>query len=304
MPDLEFVLLHGTPTTIKLMKSLSRYLVIMKTCTKQRMRRLTENGFEPQFSPDITHLCRGMGLRIPSLPVRTKEEFPLFSILMLNAEMDRFDGEKMALLWVKYLDGALVVPKLPAHLKEYHKSWETNECIKAAMERTQNDDAILQRYLDRMVPDEFGTGGSDHLEQEENPRKAMTQITTDQNVQMPAGQTRNSANLMGCYPQEHAHVWWRQHPLYGYSHPLNLPNGATRALPDTMRRDTEVGNVVVNGYAIVAGHGLPSTQQISSERRRRHCKLCHQASDRKRIEYAHLCSGRCGARFCVWSMEM
>jgi hypothetical protein len=117
-----------------------------------------------------------------------------------------------------------------------------------------------------MLPDE--SGGSDHLEQEENPRKAV--ITANQNVQMPAGQTRNSANLMVRYKQEHAHEWWRQHPLYGYTHPLYLPNGATRALPDTMRRDTEAGNVVVNGYAIGAGHGLSASQQISSERRRRH----------------------------------
>jgi hypothetical protein len=63
-------------------------------------------------------------------------------------------GEKMTLLWVKNIDEKLVSPKLPAHLKEYHKSWETNECNKAAMERTENDDAILQRYLDQMLPDE------------------------------------------------------------------------------------------------------------------------------------------------------
>jgi hypothetical protein len=90
---------------------------------------------------------------------------------------------KNALLWVKYLDGKLVVPKLPAHLKEYHKSWETIACIKVAMKRTENDDTILQRYLDRMLPDEFGIGGSDHSEQEENPRQAVTQITTNQNAQ-------------------------------------------------------------------------------------------------------------------------
>jgi hypothetical protein len=123
----------------------------------------------------------------PFLPVRTKEEFHVFSILMLSAEMDRFDGEKMALLWVKYIDGTLVVPKLPAHLKKYHKSWESNECIKAEMERTQNDNAILQRYLDRMLSDEFGTGGSDHLEQEENPRQAVTQITTNQKFRCQPG---------------------------------------------------------------------------------------------------------------------
>jgi hypothetical protein len=66
MPDLEFWLLHGTPATTKVMKALSRYLFKMKNFKKHRMRRLTENGFEPLFSPDITHLCRGMGVKTPS----------------------------------------------------------------------------------------------------------------------------------------------------------------------------------------------------------------------------------------------
>jgi hypothetical protein len=61
--------------------------------------------------------------------------------------------------------------------------------------------------------------------------------------------------------------------LYGYSHPLKLANGAPRGLHDTMRRDTEAENVVVNGYAIGAGHSLPSSQQIDPERGRRRSKL-------------------------------
>jgi hypothetical protein len=78
--------------------------------------------------------------------------------------MQRFDGEKMALLWVNHIDGMLVFPKLPAQLRQYHKLWETNGCIKA-MERTENDYSILQRYLDRMVPDDFGTDGTEFAEQ-------------------------------------------------------------------------------------------------------------------------------------------
>jgi hypothetical protein len=81
-------------------------------------------------------------------------------------------------------------------------------------------------------------------------------------------------------------VWRRQHPLYGCSHP---PNGVPRALPDTTRRDTEAGNVVANGYAIGAGHGLPASQQISSERSRRHCKLCQQSPDAKKLN-THICA--------------
>jgi hypothetical protein len=61
-----------------------------------------------------------MGVEIPFLPVQTKKEFHVFSQIMISAEMDRFDGEKMTLLWVKHIDGVLVFPKLPAQLREYH----------------------------------------------------------------------------------------------------------------------------------------------------------------------------------------
>jgi hypothetical protein len=221
---------------------------------------------------------------------------------MLSAEMDRFDGEKMALLWVKHIDGVLVFPKLPAQLREYHKSWETNECIKAAMERTENDNAILQRYLDRMVPGDFIAGGSEFEEQEENSGQSVTQITTNQNEQTHVRQSRHNENLMVSYPQEHAHVGGGevQYPLHRYSHPLNLPNGTSRALSDDMRRDTLAGNVVVNGYAIGAGHGLPTFQQYGSERRKRRCKLCQQSPNPERTEFALQCAGRGGARFCNW----
>ena len=200
----------------------------------------------------------------------------------------------------EHIDGVLVFPKLPAQLRQYHKSWETNECIKSAMEWTENDNPILRRYLDRMVPDDFGRGGSEFGEQEKNPDEAVTQIITNQNVQTQARQTRHNDNLMVSYPQEHAHVWGGQYPLYGYSHPLNLPNGAPRALPDYMRRDTEAGNVVVNGYAIGAGHGLPAFHQDGSERRQRHCKLCQRSPDPERNEFAQHCGGRGAARFCNW----
>jgi hypothetical protein len=112
MPDLVFGLLHGTPATTKLMRALSRYLFILKICKQHQMRRLTENGLKPQFSNDILIFAEEWGLRIPFLPVRRKEEFHDFSILKWIDLM-----VKNELLWLKYIDGKLVVPKVSVHLK-------------------------------------------------------------------------------------------------------------------------------------------------------------------------------------------
>jgi hypothetical protein len=152
------------------------------------------------------------------------------------------------------------------------------------------------------VSGDFITGGSEFEEQEGNAGQSVTQITTNQNVQMQVRQSRHNENLTVSYPQEHAHVWGeeRQYPLYRYSHPLNLPNSTSRALPDDMRRDTGAGDVVVNGYAIGAGHGLPTFQQYGSERRKRRCELYQQSPNPERIEFALPYAGRGSARFCNW----
>ena len=60
------------------------------------------------------------------------------------------------------------------------------------MERTENDNAILQRYPDRMVPGDFITGGSKFEDQEGNsgqsvtkPQHALRQNDRDEIVRRP-----------------------------------------------------------------------------------------------------------------------
>ena len=55
------------------------------------------------------------------------------------------------------------------------------------MEWTDNDNPIMRRYLDRMVPDDFGRGGSEFGEQEKNPDQAVTQIITKQTSRRKPG---------------------------------------------------------------------------------------------------------------------
>jgi hypothetical protein len=100
-------------------------------------------------------------VNIPFLPIPTKKEFHVFSLVILSAEMGVFDGGKLAQLWVKYIDGTLVFPELLPHLKEYHKVWEKSECIKASKEQTESNSLILQRHMNRVVPEDFGSGGNE-----------------------------------------------------------------------------------------------------------------------------------------------
>jgi hypothetical protein len=84
------------------------YLFKMRNLQKaldDKVLQITVNGFEPQYSPDITHQGRGMGVRIPFPAGTNKGRIPcVLSLIVLSAEMG-FDGEKMALLWVSILTG-------------------------------------------------------------------------------------------------------------------------------------------------------------------------------------------------------
>jgi hypothetical protein len=48
---------------------------------------------------------------------------------------------------VALVDGVGVFPQVPTQLRGYHKSWERNECIKAAMKLAESEVALLQKYI-------------------------------------------------------------------------------------------------------------------------------------------------------------
>jgi hypothetical protein len=56
----------------------------LQKAVDEKVSQLTGNGFEPQYSQDISHLSRGMGVKIPFLPVRTKKEFHVLIMLALR----------------------------------------------------------------------------------------------------------------------------------------------------------------------------------------------------------------------------
>jgi hypothetical protein len=86
--------------------------------------KLKEDGFEPDHTPDVEHLCECWGVPMPFLPLLKKEEFSCFSRIMLSGILPKFDAEAVALEWMKDVDGITIFPKLPSQLRDYYKKWE------------------------------------------------------------------------------------------------------------------------------------------------------------------------------------
>ncbi|KAG7364660.1 hypothetical protein IV203_037862 [Nitzschia inconspicua] len=108
-------------------------------------------SWTPKLTADMKFLCEAWGVKLPFLPVNGKDEFRVFSRIMFRADFARFDSEQMAHLWMEYVNGYTVYPKLPSQLREYHKAWERNKRIKRAEERMKTDSEMLKSFLESKV---------------------------------------------------------------------------------------------------------------------------------------------------------
>jgi hypothetical protein len=68
----------------------------LQKALETRVEQLQQDpNFGLDFSSDVKFLCRAWGVPIPFLPMSKKEEFKLFSKLMLT-KMEKFDAVQMA----------------------------------------------------------------------------------------------------------------------------------------------------------------------------------------------------------------
>jgi hypothetical protein len=118
-----------------------------------------DNATKKAFTSDQKFLCRAMGIAIPFLPVHGPSEFKLFTNLMLN-KMSKFDADPMALMWISYVNGKNIFPKLPGQLREYHKRWERNRRIQTAVEMMKSDIAALDQLNLELIPTDLATAAA------------------------------------------------------------------------------------------------------------------------------------------------
>ncbi|KAG7352776.1 hypothetical protein IV203_008824 [Nitzschia inconspicua] len=76
-------------------------------------------------------------------------------MLMLN-DLQKFDDNRMAHLWIEHVNGRDIFPKLPVQFKKYHPYWERNRRIQDAMDKS--DIELLNSYLTKSLPLELEDG--------------------------------------------------------------------------------------------------------------------------------------------------
>jgi hypothetical protein len=150
------------------------------------------------FTPDLKFLCRGMGVRVPFLPVDGAAEYKLFTQILVK-ETPRFDADVMALKWIERVSAETIFPKLPEQQRSYHKVWERNRQIQTSVQRTRSEIEILDILNKKQTPPELelcyetaqerqeGIGASDDFDAD------MTGLQPD-NAVRPFGTTFGTLN--------------------------------------------------------------------------------------------------------------
>jgi len=109
--------------------------------------------------PHSYPMCRQQGIPIPFLPVDGKDEYKLFSHLVLF-ELKHFEENEMAMKWIDFVDGVTIFPKLPHQLRKYHKQWERNRRVQNAVDNMKSELNMLDDLNKEHIPPDLATGES------------------------------------------------------------------------------------------------------------------------------------------------
>ena len=129
-----------------------------------------------KLSSDQQYLCTAFGTDLPFLPFVTTEEKQLFN--KFAASLQAKNDHEMALSWCRHVDGVNIFPKLPVHIRTYHKKWQKHRRIKDCMKNAKFGADLLDQLNVALQPVEIV-----HLEED---------ATASQEIDGPS-QTRRTA---------------------------------------------------------------------------------------------------------------
>ena len=103
-----------------------------------------------KLTADQQYLCTAFGTNLPFLPFTTTEEMRLFNNFAANLQTK--NDHEMALSWCHHVDGVKIFPKLPVHIRTYHKKWQKNRRIKDCMEKAKGGVDLLDQLNKALQP--------------------------------------------------------------------------------------------------------------------------------------------------------
>jgi hypothetical protein len=110
---------------------------------------------EYKFTEDQQYLCKTMNVKIPLLPLVSKEEYQLFNLMMASRKGTNIDFDAMAIEWCEHVDALHVFPKLAVYLRTHHRNWSHNQRVRDSVAQLKPGEDMLRelnaRYADSDV---------------------------------------------------------------------------------------------------------------------------------------------------------
>ena len=223
---------------------------------------------------DMKYLCRTMTVKLPFLPIDTDEEKLLYSRLTLAGITD---PNRMALEWIKSVDGKNIFPKLPVHLRNYKQTFDRNRRVQLNFEGARSQVELLAELNATLCPepertsDQLATVEEENEEVVENPPPVFySQWENIQEVQpfrMPQASALHSRHVSS---------------IGGTTFPVDPRLLAMTATHGSNRK-----------------RGRGKRGEDKGERRKRRCRCCRQYGTDGEKAKANECRGRKYASLCT-----
>ena len=105
-----------------------------------------------KLSDDEKHICESMGVPLPPLPFKSKEENIQFAKCALDDDFPFKDDEQAAIQWCNYVDGVTIHAKLPFHMRHQREEFEKNQRVRNMMRKSLKGREALSKLNSVIKP--------------------------------------------------------------------------------------------------------------------------------------------------------
>ena len=138
-----------------------------------------------KLTRDRRHLCESMGVKLPLLPFRNKEEKILFAQLVLDDSLPK-DDEQAAIEWCKHADGVNIMFKLPFHMRQQREKAHQTKINKSMMAKSLKGREALDK-LNSVIRPEKSTDESQNIAMPASLPNISTDARSDSNAVVVGG---------------------------------------------------------------------------------------------------------------------
>jgi len=140
---------HADTSTDESFDTIALHTQTLHDVLEQRSREIGP----VKLTQEQSYIRDRMNTSLPFLPFVSKEECMAYAKFVLDRdEADVSDYHKAAEMWMKYVDGDKIWPKLPSQMRIHDETWSRNRRIKESEEKAGDGRKTLDKLNATIIP--------------------------------------------------------------------------------------------------------------------------------------------------------